>query len=403
MQSVRKVGRSISTALIIFFTSCGTPVSQGNLANGGGAGSGSSAAGGSALSFTGIDAIDTVAATSMSINWTHVAGADNYLVYRVNGDESLTLLSTLAAPTATYSVTGLTAATTYRFLVRLLDSDGLSDGNTNIVTQATTSVAFVPSDLASLQMWLDAGDMNGNGDSNTGWSDSDPVASWVDRTGNGHNAAQGNAANRPTYNTAVINGEPVVTFDASGACEYLTIPNDAIFQLNNGGVGRAITIAMVFRMVDNDGQNIFINKDRSTGRDWVLELFDAGFNSMTFLMFGDKSSNTSWTGRTTTDGFDAVSNHILVTTYSGGALATDLKMYTDGSQVDTTTVNAAGTWDGLSDNTTNDVEIGGRPNFAGFEWCNDKAIAEILWFTEELSAGNRGDLETYLNNKYAVY
>lgn len=68
------------------------------------------------------------------------------------------------------------------------------------------AAAFSPTDIAGLQIWLDASQI-------VGLNDGDAVATWSDLSGNGYNATQGTASKRPTYQTSEINGKPCVRFD----------------------------------------------------------------------------------------------------------------------------------------------------------------------------------------------
>lgn len=68
--------------------------------------------------------------------------------------------------------------------------------------------SFSPLDLgASLKLWLSAARI-------TGLVDGDPVPTWSDLSGQGNHATQGTAAKQPTYKTGIVNGTPVVRFDA---------------------------------------------------------------------------------------------------------------------------------------------------------------------------------------------
>jgi hypothetical protein len=107
--------------------------------------------------------------------------------------------------------------------------------------------AFLPSDLAGLQLWLDAQDMNGNGDGNSGWSDTDAAALWVDKAGIG-NATQSTADNKPAYRTAIINGYPVVRFD--GTDDYMDLGNN--FSIDN-----TVTFFVVYSNNKSARQTIF--------------------------------------------------------------------------------------------------------------------------------------------------
>ena len=62
---------------------------------------------------------------------------------------------------------------------------------------------------------LDASDMNGNGDDNSGWSTADAVTTWADRSGNGNDVTQATSGYRPVYRTGLLRGMPGVEFDGT--------------------------------------------------------------------------------------------------------------------------------------------------------------------------------------------
>lgn len=81
-----------------------------------------------------------------------------------------------------------------------------------------------PDSMGGLKLWLKA-------DAITGLNDGDPVGTWNDSSGNGNNAAQSTAANKPTYKTSIINSQPIVRFDGSNDrldISSIAIPNDPI-------------------------------------------------------------------------------------------------------------------------------------------------------------------------------
>lgn len=81
---------------------------------------------------------------------------------------------------------------------------------------------FSPKSISNLVLWLRA-DLGTN--TTTGGA---AVTSWADQSGNGNNAAQGTAANQPTYVTNSANGRPGVHFD--GVNDFMA-----------GAVGGAVT------------------------------------------------------------------------------------------------------------------------------------------------------------------
>ena len=88
------------------------------------------------LSFSGISSISSVTTTTATINWTHVSDAVVYYVYRVNAGVP-TQIAIVAAPTATYSLTGLTPSTAYTYRVRAANSLYIAESNTNDVSITT--------------------------------------------------------------------------------------------------------------------------------------------------------------------------------------------------------------------------------------------------------------------------
>lgn len=99
------------------------------------------------VTFAGIDNISAVTDSTATINWTHVAGGVQYQIFSVSGS-TLTYISSVEAPTATYNLTGLTAATSYTYRVRLVDSGGLNDANTNDISFTTIGAPSAPTGLA---------------------------------------------------------------------------------------------------------------------------------------------------------------------------------------------------------------------------------------------------------------
>lgn len=81
-----------------------------------------------------------VTTTGVDLAWDSVAGANQYKVFQIDEDDTITEIATPA--TATYSVTGLTSATTYSFYVTAVDTaDTDADnesGPSNTVTITTS-------------------------------------------------------------------------------------------------------------------------------------------------------------------------------------------------------------------------------------------------------------------------
>lgn len=74
--------------------------------------------------------------------------------------------------------------------------------------------AGVITDIGGAMVWFDAEQING-------LADTDPIATWVDGSGNGRNATQALAARQPAYVANGLNNRPVVAFSGTGAASDL--------------------------------------------------------------------------------------------------------------------------------------------------------------------------------------
>lgn len=96
------------------------------------------------LAFNGITSVSDIYSSQLKLNWTTVAGALTYYVFRQNADNSLTLITYLTPPTSSYIVSGLSPSTTYKYWVRATDTLGAFDTNTNVVTTSTNTTPASP-------------------------------------------------------------------------------------------------------------------------------------------------------------------------------------------------------------------------------------------------------------------
>lgn len=129
-----------------------------------------------------------------------------------------------------------------------------------------SSGAFSPDQVAGLQLWLKA-------DAITGLVDNDPVATWLDSSGSANDATQGTAANRPLYKTGILNGKPVVRFDAT---------NDGMLTANN--VFTALPISFFVVYMGNGNGNARRTIQGVGGANWLIgpylnewRVFNGGF------------------------------------------------------------------------------------------------------------------------------
>jgi len=80
------------------------------------------------------------------------------------------------------------------------------------------------------KMHFDASDLNGNGDSNAGWSNEDPIPLWKDRTQT-YSIRNTTVARQPEYLTNGINSIPTANFNTTSHLRLRNYANDA--DVNN--------------------------------------------------------------------------------------------------------------------------------------------------------------------------
>lgn len=89
---------------------------------------------------------------------------------------------------------------------------------------------FNPSDYGTVSLWLKANALSLN--------DGDAVATWPDSSGNGNDATQGTAGQRPVYKANILNALPAVRFDGSNdALTGASITSGSLFVVANSTVG----------------------------------------------------------------------------------------------------------------------------------------------------------------------
>lgn len=223
------------------------------------------------------------------------------------------------------------------------------------VVLADVQKRFKPSQIAGLELWLDANKI-------TGLDDGDPLTTWSDQSGNGNDVTQSTSAKKPTYKTSIINGRSIVRFD--GTDDYLK--------------------ASAFTLVQPE--HLFI----------VLKVLGGSTNDV----IHDGNTLDRMVGQQRS----AVKNY---NQYAGnfGAVVT----LGDDFRIINSLFNGASSnvsLDGGSDNTgdvgSNDAagfSLGANGNEAAHSQID---VAEFLIYSVELSITNQGRVERYLGARYGI-
>jgi hypothetical protein len=214
---------------------------------------------------------------------------------------------------------------------------------------APAGPAFVPTDLATLEHWYDA-------DQIEGLNDADPVATWPDLVGTA-DATQGTATNRPLYRANGLNGASV---DFDGSDNFMNAAGVSVSQPDT-----------IFVVVSVDDPFI-------TGR----TTFD-GATSRQALYWA-----TNWfmyAGSAEVDSGDAVTTgaHYLVATFNGASSSLRL----DGAEIATGNPGAA---------ALTSMNIG---TFNGSGQFFPGHIKQIGICSEAVAGDDLTSLETYLADK----
>ena len=239
---------------------------------------------------------------------------------------------------------------------------------------------FTPASIDGLDLWLDASDSATLFDAITGGStpaDNASIARWEDKSGNANHAVQSTVSQQPLRRAAQINGLDALDFDGS---------ND--FMSGTAELTPRQTEAKTVFMVT-------YHKTSSTGAALVL------YSSATVGAHGAINAEVSYrcVGRTwvSTDPLANGQATILTLAQSGsGNLSSTISMWEDGASI---ARDAGSSADGLTVDATAGWEVGGTSRFSSYI---DAYFCEVVIYDTELSAGDRGDVETYLANKWGI-
>lgn len=256
-----------------------------------------------------------------------------------------------------------------------------------IIMAAIPSGSFSPTDIAGLQLWLKA-DGNVYNTGTTQATNGQTVATWADASGNARDATQATGADKPTFQTNVVNSKPVIRFPFGGTSfmgtasgSYSVQSYFVVFAITNSGADSYMGIVTT-RVSPNankvgpsdsnlgygtgiSSQNTIVNVDSSAG---------GGNGATTYIAVDGVSLSTS--------AFDDFN--------SGGGVACSQTAFHYVTNVDTN----------QSPSGTKIFCIGADAFGASRYLVGD--IAEIIIYDTNISGTNRSNVENYLKTKYGL-
>jgi hypothetical protein len=232
---------------------------------------------------------------------------------------------------------------------------------------------FRPTDIDGCQLWLDANQI-------TGLSDGDAVGTWSDKSGQENDATQSDASYKPTYKTNIVNSKPVVRFDGGDLLATTSV------------VSALSSSATIFAVVKNpstaSGDDIFLG--HSTAASTANNYLWIGIRNTTgYAAMDMNGGNTKVNGDT-----DLRDDVFHIHTGIKGSDNTISRYGIDGGTYGTNSTSFT-----LSANVTN---IGGLTYNSAAVSMIAGDIAEVIIYNSALSDGDRGDVETYLSQKYNI-
>lgn len=241
------------------------------------------------------------------------------------------------------------------------------------------ATAFKPSDIAGLQLWLDA--TTGLFDATSGGgavtTDGSAVARWEDQSGNGNHATQGTSNNRPVLKTSIQNSKNVLRFDGSNDVLYSTMTaktNRTFFAVAKVDTTTAAWRGLIcFQASGDNGSVIYI-------------LQQSGATNNTLIggrAFGGLEFNYSIAPNTS---FFIASQFNNLTSCNG--------------RINKATAGSV-THSSVGIGTGNETRIGCGRVVGSEHWKGD--IAEIIAYDSELTTSDREKVEDYLNSKWTIF
>jgi hypothetical protein len=245
-----------------------------------------------------------------------------------------------------------------------------------------TPVAFSPSQLGGLRLWLDAE----KGVTST----SNKVSAWGDQSGQANNAVQTTAARQPQVVVSTINGHAVLRFD--GADDVLKVLDSASLQLGMDD----FTIAVV---------GSWSNQQASYGA-FMTKQIEGTYPYLGYSVWANFPQPSS----STTFGFQIDAATDFLSTNATALNDGSPRLFVAQRKGMTMEIRVGGTTDKTFTTTavqdvsasTYNMFIGGHEQGAGVSQNLQGDIAEFLIVRGALTANELQKLETFLKTKYAL-
>lgn len=231
--------------------------------------------------------------------------------------------------------------------------------------------AFTPASISGLQLWLDASDAStlftDSAGTTAAVADGDPVGCWKDKSGNGMNVLQTDGTKKPILKINQQNNRSVIR--SNGINNSLSNSSN-----NNSLISNKRTFFFAIK------KNLLYQNESC--------VFDVGFCcALTFL-----SNNVRWYNLSPSSVATSALNMIISITDNGVGSYSDLVI--NGSAQILSSQQSAPIGNGSFTLFSLDKQS------AFFINCD---LLECVYYSRALLSQERGNIESYLNNKWSIY
>ena len=239
--------------------------------------------------------------------------------------------------------------------------------------------AFSPTDIAGLQLWLDA--TTGLFDATSGGSavtaDAAAVARWEDQSGNARHATQGTLNNRPVLKTSVQNSKNGIRFDGSN--DFMTTASFAHSV--------PLTIFLACKRLSNSGSVGDYNRIIEHGSNNGVAIITRG-------AVGGFKINYQYANSAVSDsGVDPSTNTQIIEYFVDSSSPRNLtfRLNNANETISTRTGTPA------TPTVFNLVQFGGASYNANVE------LYELCYYNVKITDSERDSVRNYLNAKWSIY
>ena len=257
----------------------------------------------------------------------------------------------------------------------------------NLVNPYRFFVFTDPTDIAGLDLWLDASDSSTLFDATSGGStpsDDGDVRRWEDKSGNNYHCTQATPDFCPHRRVAEVNSLDAIDFEGDGVTDTVShwLTGSDVFTQTSAKSVFIVTQADTTTI--GDGGNLFNLYDNGvTGAEGNIST-EVGYRVSGRTWLGDGACSTT------------VASLVTLTQSGSGDLHTVISMWVDG-----TAVSESGGTDGAVVDNAGIYLVGTSNNNASTTSLNGR-LCEIIVYNSELSGGNREAVETYLADKWGI-